>query len=112
MVNEHIQQAIQSIEAEREQKIAEVKAKVMVEVATQNAEMDRARDKAVEELQTKLNQDVAILQEQFNKQRQEIIEASEKQKEETTNARINIETASVAAQYNNKLTKLRELIEA
>lgn len=112
MVNTYIEQAIQCIESEREQLIAEARTKVSLEIAPQNAEIDALRDRALQEKQDKLNLDIAALQEVFVKERQEIIEASEKQKEENTNARINIETARITTEYNTKLAKLRELIEA
>lgn len=111
MVNDYIQQAIQGIEAEQEQKVEEAKSKAMLDVAEPNAEIDVSRDKAIEELKTKLNQDVAALQEQFTKERQDIIDASEKQKAENINTRISIETASVTAQYGVKLAGLRKLLE-
>lgn len=112
MVNDYIQQAIQGIEAEQEKKIEEAKSKAMLDVAAQNAEIDVSRDKAIEELKAKLNQDVAALQDKFTQERQDIIDASEKQKAENINARISIETASVTAQYTVKLAELRKLIEA
>lgn len=112
-INAHIEQAIHSIETEREQKIAEIKAVIMQEkVAPKNIEIDNLRDRALQEKQDKLNADIAALQEKYAVERQAIIDASERQKTDNANALINAETASITYEYNNKLTELRKLIEA
>lgn len=111
MVNTYIEQAIHGIEAEREQKIAEIKTVIMREkVAPKNAEIDALRDKALQEKQEKLNADIATLQEAFATERQAIIDASEKQKTENANALIVTETASVAYEYDTKIAELKKLI--
>lgn len=111
MINAYIEQAIHGIEAEREQKIAEIKAIIMREkVAPKNAEIDSLRDRALQEKQEQLNADIAALQEKFAAERQLIIEASEKQKTENANALIVAETASVAYEYDTKIAELKKLI--
>lgn len=111
MVNTYIEQAIHGIEAEREQRIAEIKAVIMQEkVAPKNIEIDQKRDNALQALQTKLNADVSALQEKFAAERQAIIDASEKQKTDNTNALINAETASIVYEYNTKIAELKKLI--
>lgn len=113
MINIYIEQAIQGIEAEREQKIANIKAEIMRDkVIPQNAEIDNARDKALQELQTKLNSDISALQEKFARERQDIIDASEKQKTDNANALIGVETVSITAEYDTTLSELRKLIGA
>ena len=112
-INAHIEQAIHSIETEREQQVATRKAIVMQEkVAPKNAEIDTARDKALQELQTKLNIDITALQEKFATERQAIIDASEQQKADNANALITAETASISYEYNAKIVELKKLIEA
>lgn len=101
MVNAYIEQAIHGIEAEREQKIAEIKATIVRDkVAPKNAEIDQKRDRALQELQEKYTTD-----------RQAIIEASENQKIDNENALIVAETASIAYEYDTKIAELRKLIE-
>lgn len=113
MINAYIEQAIRGIEAEREQQIAGIKATIMRDkVAPQNAEIDGKRDLALQELQTKLNQDIAERQEKFAAERQAIIEASEQQKTANADALIAAETAGITAEYDAKLVELRKLIEA
>lgn len=112
-INAYIEQAIHAIEAERDQQIANVKATLLQDkIVPQNAEIDALRDRALQEKQDKLNLDISALQDTFAKERQEIIVASEKQKEDNANALISIETASINAEYSNKLAELRKLIEA
>lgn len=108
----YIERAIQSIEAERDQKIADIKANIMVEVAPQNAEIDMARDEVLKERENKLNADIAALQEAYAKERQEVIDASEKKKTDNINMRIAAETASIHAEYNPKIAELKKLAEA
>lgn len=113
MINAYIEQAIFGIEAERDQRIEAVKAEIIRDkVAPQNAEIDNARDKALQELETKLNLDVSILREKYEGERQKIIDASEKRKTDNANMLINIETTSINAEYNAKLAELKKLIEA
>ena len=68
-------------------------------VIPKNAEIDQKRDLALQELQ-----------EEYATKRQEIIEASEKQKTENANAIINAETASIVYEYNAKIAELRKII--
>lgn len=113
MVNTYIEQAIHGIEAEREQKIAEIKATIMRDkIAPKNAEIDNARDLALQELQTKLNSDIAALQEKFATERQTIIDASEKQKTDNANALINAEMASITVEHDEKIAALKKIIGA
>lgn len=112
-INAHIEQAIRGIETEREQQIASRTAVVMQEkVAPENAEIDNKRDLALQALQTKLNEDISTLQEKFATERQSIIDASEQQKTNNANALITAETASIAYEYNTKISELKKLIEA
>lgn len=107
-----IEDAIRKIEAAREQAIAGIKATIMRDkVAPKNAEIDTARDKALQELQVKLNADISALQEKFSKDRQEIIEAGEKQKNDNAEALISVETASITVEYDKKLAELKKIIE-
>lgn len=111
MVNTYIEQAIRGIEDEREQKITEIKTTIIRDkVAPQNAEIDQKRDLAIQELQTKLNADILALQEAFARERQAIIDASEKQKTENASTLIVAETASVTAEYDTKIAELKKLI--
>lgn len=111
MINTYIEQAIQNIETARDKKIAEVRDTVLREkIAPKNAEIDTARELALQELQTKLNTDIATLQEVFAKERQLIIDASEKQKTSNANMLVIAETASIAVEYDEKISALKKLI--
>ncbi len=113
MINAYIEQAIRGIEAEREQQIANIKAEIMRDkIEPQNAEIDNARDRALQELQAKLNADISALQERFNAERQAIIDASEKQKSDNANILVGAETVNIAVEYDTILTGLRKLIGA
>lgn len=112
-IRTYIEQAIRNIEAERDQQIANIKVAIMQEkVAPKNAEIDMLRDRALQAKQDKLNADILALQEKFATERQEIIDAAEKQKDDNANTLISAETASIAYEYNAKLAELRKLIEA
>ena len=111
MINAYIEEAIHNIEIERDQQIASVKAAIMQEkVAPKNAELDNARDKALQELQVKLNVETSALQEKYATERQAIIDAAEKQKTDNTNTLISAETASIAYEYNIKISELKKII--
>lgn len=110
-INAYIEQAIRGIENEREHAIAGIKATIMRDkVVPQNAEIDTARDMALQELQVKLNADISALQEKFAKDRQEIIEAGEKQKKDNENMLIGVETASITKEYDEGIAALRKLL--
>lgn len=113
MINAYIEQAIRNIEIEREQKIEDIRATIMRDkVAPQNAEIDIKRDNAIQEMQTKLNADIAALQEKFTRERQGIIDASERQKNNNAETLINAETASITYEYDLKISELKKIIGA
>jgi hypothetical protein len=108
----HLEQVIKNLEAEREHETNIIKEKVMREIVSPfNRDMDVSRDKAIAELQQKLNNSISALQEQFAKDRQAIIEANEKKKADNATAVITTESYSVTVQYDKAIAKIKEQIE-
>lgn len=116
MIRGHIEQAIRSIEAEKEQKLREVEQRVMQEkVLPFNREIDESRDKAIQQLSTEYNVAVNALQEKFAKDKNDIILASEQHKKVNADAIISAESKSVEEEYGiiiaeltNSLNKVKE----
>jgi hypothetical protein len=108
----HLEQAIKSLETEREKEVAIIKERVTREkIVPFNKEMDIARDKAIAEKQQALNATIVSLQEQFAKEKQEIIDAGEKKKADNATSVIATETYSVTVKYDKAMTALQNQIE-
>lgn len=108
----HLEQAIKSLETEREREVAIIKERVTREkIVPFNKEMDIARDKAIAEKQQALNATIVSLQEQFAKEKQEIIDAAEKKKADNATSVIATETYSVTVKYDKAMTALQNQIE-
>lgn len=108
----HLEQAIKSLEAEREREVAVIKERVTREkILPFNKEMDIARDKAIAEKQQALNATIVAHQEQFAKEKQEIIDAGEKKKADNATSVIATETYSVTVKYDKAITALQNQIE-
>lgn len=112
MIREHIEQAIRSLEAEKEQKIANVRASIVQEkIAPRNMEIDTKRDNALQELSAKLTNDIAELQAQYERARQGIIDTSEESKTANMNAILATETNGLVAEYDRVIAEQRKLLE-
>lgn len=106
------EEAIKKLELERDRKAAEVKEKVTREsIVPFNAEIDRAREKAIAELQSSLNSSIASLQAQFAEQKSSIIAAGEKKKSDNASAVITSATYSVTIEYDKAISALRKQME-
>jgi hypothetical protein len=107
----HLEQAVKSLESEREREVAIIKERVMREtIIPYNKEMDIARDKAIAELQNELNSNIAALQEEFARKKKEIFEANEKKKESNATSVITTESYTVTVKYDKAISKLNEQI--
>lgn len=111
-IKTYIEEAIKKIEAERDREVQTIKERVTREVILPyNAEIDKAREKAVAEEQAKLSKNISSLQENFAKQKTQLIEAGEKKKADNANRVISTETSIVCAKYDKVIWKLKEQIE-
>lgn len=107
----HLEQAVKSLEAEKQTVANAVKEKVTREkIIPYNQEIDIARDKAIAEKQGSLNATIVAHQERFAKEKQEIITAAENKKAENANAVITTETYAVTVEYDKAISKLNEQI--
>lgn len=103
------EQTIRSLEAEKMTIMNATKERVMREkIIPFNQEIDSARDKAIAEKQQALNATIVAQQEQFAKDKKEIIEAGEKKKEENATAVITSETYSATVEYDKSIAELKE----
>jgi hypothetical protein len=112
MIKVYLEETVEKIKAERERQVAIVKEKVTREkIVPFNQEIDRAREKAIAELQSKLNSAIVAHQEQFAKEKQALIDAGEKKKTENANTVITTEIGVVTIEYDRAISKLNEQIQ-
>lgn len=110
-IKAHLEQAVKGLENEKEREVAIIKEKVTREkIVPYNQEADKLRDEAIAELQQNLNNDIALRQAQFGKERQAIIDENEKRKENNANAVLATETYEVTGKYDKAISKLNEQI--
>lgn len=111
-IKAHLEQAVKALEAEKEREVAIIKEKATREIIVPyNRQMDEARDKAIAEKQQTLNTTILAQQEQFKKEREELIALGEKKKEEHATATITTEAYSVTVKYDKAISKLNQQIE-
>lgn len=107
----YIEQAIRSIEAQKEQKIREVEQRVMQEkILPFNREIDQSRDLAIQQLSSEYNEAVKVLQDKFAKDKNDIIVASDQHKKENADKLIASETASVEAEFGMIIAELESTL--
>ena len=108
----HLEQAVKSLEAEREKEVSIIKDRATREkIVPYNQEADKLRDLAVAELQQNLNDDIAARQSRFAEEKKAIFDENEKRKESNANAVLATETYSVTVKYDKAIAKLHEQIE-
>jgi hypothetical protein len=111
-IKTHLETAVKALEAEREREVAVIKDKATREkIVPFNRDLDIARDNAIAEKQTALNATILAHQEQFAKEKKEIIDAAEKKKVDNATAVITAEAYTVTVQYDKAIAKLKEQIE-
>lgn len=112
MIKPYLEEVVKKIEAERERQIEIVKERVTREkIIPFNQEIDKAREKAIAELQESLNAAIVAHQERFAKEKNSLIEAGERKKSENANTVITTEVGIVTIEYDRAITKLKEQIE-
>lgn len=110
-IKQHFQTARQNIVVEKERAISAEKDRVMREQVTPKiAEIETSKNEAINALTTKLNQDIASIQQAFNVEKARYIEASEKKKAEFTEQAISTATAIVAVEYDKAIANLDKQI--
>ena len=110
-IKAHLEQAVKNLEAEKQTVANAVKERVTREIILPyNKEIDMARDKAIAEKQAALNAAIVSYQEQFAKEKQEMISAAENKKAENANAVITTETYTATVEYDKAIEKLNEQI--
>lgn len=110
-IKAHLEQAVRSLEAEKQTVANTVKERVTREkIVPYNQEIDMARDKAIAEKQASLNATIVAHQEQFAKEKKEIFEAAENKKAENATAVITTETYTATVEYDKAIAKLNEQI--
>lgn len=110
-IKQHLQNALANITAEQDRAIATEKEKAMREIVVpQHAEINQMRDNAIATITEKHNQRLAELQQAFQAERQQYIDASEKKKTEVTNSAVECATATVRLQYEKAIKTLEEQI--
>lgn len=112
MIEAHLKEAKNKIEAEKIGKVATVREQVMREkVLPYNAEIDKARESAVAELLAEHNKKVVSLTSSFEEEKRKLVEAGEKKKTEYAERVISTETAVVSLAYDNAIAKLQQQID-
>ena len=112
MIKTALEQAIKSIEAEKSQKLNEVKEKITREkILPFNAEIDTARSKALAELDTELNQRVTEIRKEYDEKKQELVRLGEEKKRQNAETLLTSEMAVVSVRYDNAVSKLKQHIE-
>ena len=107
----HLEQAIKNLEAEKEREVSIIKEIVNREkIVPYNQEADKGRDLAIAELQSNFNEDIAVRQAKFAKEKQAIFDENEKRKANNNNAVLATETYTVTVKYDKAITKLKEQI--
>lgn len=110
-IKAYIEQAIRSIEAEKEQEIRKVKERVMAEkIVPFNREKDELRDNAVQQKANELNEAIKVLQEQFAKDKADIYAKTEQRKKENAESVISAETAIIVSEYNATIVELKKTL--
>lgn len=111
MIRAYIEQAIRSIEVEKEQALRQVKERVMQEkIVPFNRETDSLRDKAIQQLSVKHNEAVRALQDKFAEDKADILAKSEQHKKEFADKVVAEEATELIAEYDIAIAKLKETL--
>lgn len=107
MISTYLEQAIKSIEAERDQRVAVAKERVNRErIAPFNAEIDNYRAKALTEVDNELNQKIVALKQEYEAKKRDLIALGEEKKRANAESVYSSELASITVEYDVVLSKL------
>lgn len=112
MIVNYLQECVKKIESAKQAQVNAVKEKVTREIIVpHNAELDKARNLAIQELTEKFNKQVAELQEQFNRNKQFLIDKGEEEKRNFAETTIASEIAVKSVDFDNAIADLNKQIE-
>jgi F0F1-type ATP synthase membrane subunit b/b' len=112
MINNYIQECANRIQAQQRADIDKAKQKATQEkIVPFNAEIDNAKSKAIAELQAQLAAKIKSLQDEFEKQSNELVDAAEKKKHDFANQTLTMAENEVSVQYNRALADLAKIAE-
>lgn len=107
-----IEQAIRNIQAEQEQELRNITQRVTQEkIVPFNREADIRRDEAIKQETDNLNAQIATLQADFAKKRNEIVVANEEYKKNHEQQVITAETALLNDKYAKAIAELEESLK-
>lgn len=107
MIKAFLEQAIKSIELEKEKQSALIKDRLMKEkIAPYNAEIDNARSKALTEIDNEYNVKIAELKKECEVKKQELINLGEDKKKANMETVFATELAVLTIEYDNHIAKL------
>lgn len=110
-IKQHLQNALAGIKADKERAIATAKEKTMREnIVPKHNELNKARDEAIAKITETHNSKIAEMQDRFNADKQEFINATEKKKAELTNSMIECAVATVNVEYDKAIATLEKQI--
>lgn len=111
-IKAYLQQAIAGIQSDKDRELVALKEKITREkILPFNQDIDSARDTAIKEKQAMLEANISALQQQFAKEKQEIIAAAEQKKSDNAASVLASETYAVSAVYENSIAELNKQIE-
>lgn len=107
MIRQYIEQAIKSIEVERDKQVTIAKDRIMREkIAPFNAEIDSARAKALTEVDVEINTKVAEIKQEGEVRKQELIALGEQKKKNNAETVLASELAILTISYDSAISKL------
>ena len=111
MIKKIYEEAISKIEANRAREIEVAKQKATQEkIAPFNADIDASLRAAIQELTAQLNEKIKQIQDNFNSQKQSLIEAAEKKKKEHAETAIDIAVSVINQQADYAIANLKTYI--
>lgn len=107
-----VEQAIRNIKAEKEQELRNITQRVTQEkIVPFNREADIRRDDAIKQETDSLNAQIATLQAEFAKKKDEIVLANETYKKNHAEQVIATETAVLNEKYDKAIAELEESLK-
>lgn len=107
MIKAYLEQAIKSIEMEKEKQVSLIKDRLMKEkIAPYNAEIDSYRAKALTEIDSELNVKIAELRKEYETKKQELIALGEEKKKGNMESIFATELAVLTIEYDSAIAKL------
>lgn len=107
MIKAYLEQAIRSIEMEKEKTVNAVKDRIMREkIVPFNADLDASRAKALSTLDEELNAKVVELKKEYEAKKQELIALGEEKKKANAESIFATELAVLTVDYDSAIAKL------